>query len=166
MEKEQEQRKRLKAEWEQKAESSLKLGDEGMAKNALSEKIRIEERIKNYEPSIKRSAEIYKQLRDSLAPLHDQLAEAKMKLSELGSRKQAAMAQKTFGDNSGKAPSLTVDGEHFEKMEEQVLQAESEVEIERELRGDTAGTETSLEKKTQQLQVDAELAKLKKRLGK
>lgn len=164
MEKEQEQLKRLKAEWERSAEMALHAGDEETARKALAEKIKLEERAGDLEPRIRKSLETYKQLRDDLTPLHDQLAEAKLKLSELGSRQQAALAQKKFGEHLNKAAGMTVAGEHFDRMESKVLQAEAEVEIDQELRGDLKDVEASLAKKAKQSQVESELEALKKRI--
>ena len=53
-----------------------------------------------------------------------------------------------------------------ESLEEKVLQAESEVEIDREIRGEMQEPDAELEKKSQDLKIDAELDALKKQMGK
>ena len=164
-EKEQEQLKRLKAEWEHKAEASLAVGDEAMARNALSEKLKADERIRSLEPSINKSKETYAQLREGLVTFQDQLREAKLQLTELQSRKRAAEAQKLFGDNLEKGGS-SVDSAEFSKMEEDVLKTESEAEISGELRGDSLLSDADIEKKTRELQVDSELDALRSKLKK
>jgi phage shock protein A len=166
MEKEQEQMKRLLAEWQQKAEASLKLGDEAMARKALAEKLKCTERIATLEPSIEQSRKTYGELKDNLAILQDQLRVAKLKASELQSRKHAAAAQQAFGASFDKVTASSVEDGDFAKMEDRVLQAESEVEIDREVRGDLSRTEAEVEKKSQELKVDAELEALKKSMGK
>ena len=60
---------------------------------------------------------------------------------------------------------MTGEGEAFERIEEQVLQAEAEVEIAEEIRGG-AMAEMDLEQRARDLQVEAELRELKERLGK
>jgi len=166
MEKEQEQMKRLLAEWQQKAESSLTLGDEDMARKALAEKLKCTERIATLEPSIAQSRKTYGDLKDNLAVIQDQLRMAKLRATELQSRKHAAAAQQAFGSSFDKVTAGGVDDADFSKMEENVLQAESEVEIDREVRGDLSRTEAEVEKKSQEIRVDAELAALKKSMGK
>jgi len=79
MEKEQEQMKRLLAEWQQKAGSSLALGDEDMARKALAEKLKCTERIAALEPSIAQSRKTYGDLKDNLAVIQDQLRMAKLR---------------------------------------------------------------------------------------
>ena len=166
MEKEQEQMKRLLAEWQQRAESSLALGDEDMARKALAEKLKCTERIATLEPSIAQSRKTYGELKDNLAVIQDQLRMAKLRATELQSRKQAATAQQAFGSSFDKVTAGGVDDADFSKMEENVLQAESEVEIDREVRGDLSRTEAEVEKKSQEIKIDAELAALKKSMGK
>lgn len=166
MEKEQDQLKRLSAEWEQKAASAVKIDDEDMAKRALGEKVKAEERAQSLEPSVKDSKSRYEELKGSLVTLQDQLSTAKLKLSELKSRKQTADAQKTFGATLDKAESSVLGDDEFSKMEESVLRAESEAEIDHEIRGDRPLDEASLEKKSRELQVEAELDALKKKMKK
>jgi len=166
MEKEQEQMKRLQDEWKAKAGSSIKLGDEAMARRALAEKLKCTERIAALEPSIAQSRKTYNDLKDNLGVLQDQLRIAKHKAAELQSRKQAAAAQQAFGSTFDKISSGAVEDADFVKMEDNVLQAESEVEIDREVRGDLSRTEAEIEKQSQQIRVDAELEELKKSMGK
>ena len=166
MEKEQEQMKRLKAEWQLKAESSLKIGDEEMARKCLAEKLKAEERINNLDPSIIQSKKTYAQLKDNLAILQDQLRIAKVRAAELQSRKHAAAAQQAFGTSFDKVTASSVDDADFAKMEEEVLETESEVEIDREVRGDLTKADIAIEKQSQELKVDAELDALKKSMKK
>ena len=166
MEKEQEQLKRLKAEWQQKAESSVKTGDEDMARRALLEKVKAEERINDLSPSVTESRKTYDELKNNLLRLQDQLKTAKLKLAELETRQEAAKARKAFGNHFDKASGTSVDDVDFTKMEERVLEAEAAVEIDQEIRNEMAGIDETLEKKSQELRVDSELEALKKQLGK
>lgn len=164
MEKQQEQSKRLKVEWQQKAEKAVQSGDDEMAKKALGEKLASEERVNNMEQSVIKSKMTYDELKSSLCTLQDLLNDAKLKLSELQSRKKAAAAQKAFGTKFDNVTDSSVDCSDFAKMEEDVLQAESEVEIDCDLRGDSGDVEKEIEKKSKELQVDAELEALKNKM--
>ncbi len=164
MEKEQDQLKRLKAEWLQKAESSIKIGDDDMARKALSEKVKVEERINDLEPSVSESRKTCDDLKANLQKLNDQLKTAKLKLAELQSRQEAANARKSFGNHFDKASETSVDNDDFARMEEKVLEAEAEVDIDNEIRNEMAGIDESLEKKSKELRVDSELEALKKQM--
>ena len=163
IEKECEQLKRLKAEWGNKAESSIKLDDEETARRALEEKLRTETRLKDIEPSLAESKKTYETLKQNLGKLQDKLRASKLKLSELQSRQQAASAEKSFGETLNRAADVSGDQSDLEKMEEKVLQAEAEVEIERDMRG-AAGDDYDMEEKTLSMEVDSELEALKKKL--
>jgi phage shock protein A len=164
VEKEQEQLKRLKAEWLQKAESSLKIGDEDMARRALSEKVKVEERIQELEPSAAESRKIYDDLKKNLQQLNDRLRSSKLKLAELQSRQEAAKARKAFGEHFDNTSGSSVSDDDFAKMEEKVLHAEAEVDIDREVRNEMLGIDETLEQKSQELRVDSELEALKKQI--
>jgi len=166
-EREQDQLKRLRDEWRHKAETSLQAGDEETAKRALGEKVRAEERIAEIAPSVSRSKETYAGLKKNLTTLQDQLRDARVKLAELRSRKTAAGARKKFSETLDRAASAIGSGDaDFDRMEEQVLQAESKVEIDAEIKGDLTDVLAETEKKSAELRVDAELAALKKKMGK
>ena len=164
-EKEQDQLKRLKAEWENKAGQAVKLNDENAARKALEAKLKLNERLVEIEPQVARSSETYQQLRGSIEKLGQQLSDAKLRMAELVSRQHAASAQKNFSERLDKASALSSENEEFQKMEEQVFRREAEAEIEQEARGDLRGIEDQISRQSQQLQVDAELAELKKRVG-
>ena len=162
-EKELDKLKRLRDEWQHKAETSLKAGDEMLAKRALGERIKSEERIKRLEPMRVSSASTYNQLKTQVIELSDQLKGARMTLAELLSRDRAAKAQQKFGTKVDAASaSGSVD---FSRFEEQVMQKEAEVEIEREMRGELMDLEDRLDKQTAANQVDNELEALKKQMG-
>ncbi len=165
-EKEQDQLKRLKAEWENKAAQAMKLNDEPAARKALEAKLKLNERLVEIEPQVARSSETYRQLRNNIEKLGQQLADSKLKMTELLSRQQAASAQKNFSEHLDKASALSSENEEFQKMEEQVFRKEAEAEIEQEARGDLRGIEDQVSRQSQQLQVDAELAALKKKVAK
>ena len=75
-------------------------------------------------------------------------------------------AQKAFGKHADKVSSLSSDESEFTRMEEKVLETEAEVEISRDISGDGRNIDAELEAKSQELRVDDELEKLKKKMKK
>ncbi|MFH0953888.1 MAG: PspA/IM30 family protein [Verrucomicrobiota bacterium] len=165
-EKEEEQLKRLRAEWQHKAEEAVRVGEEKLARTALEEKVKADDRIKALGPAIRERGERYKELKENLVKLQDKLKEAQLKLSDLQSRKQAASAQKTFDQHLGKAAGAGTGGSEFEKFESQVMQTEAEAELGRELREVAVDDTQVIEEKSAELRVNAELEALKKNLKK
>ncbi len=164
LEKEEEQLKRLRDEWGHKSLQALKAGDEDTARLGLGEKQKVESRLETLAPSLEKSRKTYAEMRDALVSLQDQLRDTKLKQTELESRDKSAAAQRTFSEKLQKAGGAAGTGE-FDRMEEKVLNAEARVEIQREVDRDLSGA-SALEQKTKDLAVEAELAALKKQLGK
>jgi phage shock protein A len=165
LEMEQANSERAVTEWTQKAESELKGGKEAAARNALVYRIRSKERADRLGGMLDQSRKTYAELKENLVVLTDQLKAAKISLSELQSRKKAAEAQKAFGGKLDKAMAVSGRDLNFSPYEEEVLQAEMEVEIEREVRGEMATIEKEIEQREVDSIVDAELEELKKKLG-
>jgi phage shock protein A len=165
-EREQEQLKRLREEWASKAANSLQAEDEAMARQALGEKLKAEARLSEMEPSVSNSQATYASLKENLTSLQTQLRDSKLKIAELTTRKSAANAQRDFGTTFDKASGHLTDGDgDMAKMVEDVLRAESEAEIESEIRGDMTSF-AKTEKASAEMLLDAELATLKKQLAK
>ena len=164
MEREHQQLGDQQADLQVKAETAVKAGDDAMARKALEEKVKVAERMTNLAPGIDQGRKTYEQLRDSLIKLQGQLKDARLKLAELRSRKAAAEAHKAFGKHLNRASSTSADGVGFDRLEEQVLQAEAVVEIQEDIRGEIP-SDVDLEARGRELQVEAQLRELKDRLG-
>ena len=165
LEMERAQSERAIEEWMQKAEAELKSGKESAARNALTLRIRSRERAQRLGRMIEQSGRTYDELKESLIVLNDHLRAARLGLSELQTRKRAAQAQKAFGGKLDKAMSVSGSDINFSSFEEEVLQKEMEVEIDREVRADMAAIDREIERKTVDSIVDSELDALKKKLG-
>lgn len=146
-----------------KAQTALKAGDEAAARAALTEKVKLGERIAQMQPGVEKGRKSYEMLRDNILKLQEQLKAARLKHQDLIARKRAADAQKAFDEKFDKATSLSPDGVSFDRLEEDVLQSEAQVEINQEIRGDSL-TELELADRSRQLQVDAELEALRAEL--
>ena len=145
------------------AENALKVGDESAARKALGEKVKLAERIAQMKPGLDRGKGTYQMLRDNLIKLQEQLKAAKLKFEDLKARKQTAEAQKVFDKHMNRAVSISPEGMTFDRLEDQVLQSEAQVEINQELRGDSL-TDIELAQKAREMQVEAELAEIRGRL--
>ena len=166
--------KRLKTEMEglqaqqtdliSRAEIAIKAGDENAARVAIDEKVRIAERISQLKPGVEKGQKTYEMLRDNIIKLQEQLKQAKLKLADLKARKDVADAQRAFDKHLNTATSLNPDGVSFDRLEDQVMQAEAEVEIKQEMRGDSM-SDIELAQRSRQLQVEAELQALKDKLA-
>ena len=165
LEMEKAQSERAVTEWLRKAEIELKSDRESAARNALTHRVRSRERVERLGRMIEQSRKIYEELKENLVVLNDRLRASKLSLSELQTREKAALAQQAFGENLDKA--MTVSGRdiNFSSFEEEVLQKETEVEIDREVRADMAAIDREIEEKAVESIVDSELETLKKKIG-
>ena len=162
--------KRLQRELEQlelqqsdlraKAERALKAGDEDTARKALTEKVKLAERISQIRPGVEHGSKTYDILRDNIVKLQEQLKAAKVKLQDLRARKRVAEAQNAFEQQLGKTVAVSGEATAFDRLEDDVLQAEAEVEIRQEIHSD-AMTDVQLAERSRDLQVEAELEAMK-----
>jgi len=145
------------AQFQQDAVQAVQGGDDDAARKFLDKKVRLEERITNLTPGVEEGRKTYNVLRGGLVRLQDQLAQAKLKLSELKMRQRTAAARKAFGQAVETTGNLTADGAMFERLEDQVLQTEAEADVVEDMQlGDI-----DLEQRSRELQIEAELASLK-----
>lgn len=146
-----------------KAKTALKTGNEAVARTVLTEKVKLAERIAQMEPGVAQGRKSYEMLRSNIIKLQEQLKAAKLKHLDLIARKRAADAQKAFDEKFDKATSLSPDGVSFDRLEEDVLQSEAQVEINQEIRSDSL-SDLELAEHSRQMQVEAELEALKEEL--
>ena len=164
MEHEAESIKLQQAGLQAKAQAALVAGDEAHARKALDERVRLGERASGLRPGLEQGRKSYQMLLENLQKLQAQLKSARLKLAELVSRQRAADAQKAFGKYFDRSSSVGVDGAAFERLEDDVLQAEAEAQIGEEMRGGML--DFDLEQRSRDLQVDAELRAMKERMEK
>jgi phage shock protein A len=145
------------------AERALKGGDEQMARKALTDKIKLGERISQISPGIEQGKKTFEALGDNIIKLQEQLKAAKLKLADLKARKRAAEAQKAFEKHLDKTTAVGSSGVAFDRLEDEVMQAEAEVEIRQEIRGEGL-SDAELAQRSRELQVEAELEAMKERL--
>lgn len=146
-----------------KAETAMRAGDEASARAALQQKVQLVERIAQITPGVEKGRKTFEMLRDNLTKLQQQLKDAKLKLQDLKTRQRIADAQKAFDGHLQRATSVGPDGVAFDRLEEQVMQTEAEVEIRGQMQAGNL-TDYELAQKSRDLQVDAELEALKEKL--
>ncbi|MHC4636565.1 MAG: PspA/IM30 family protein [Planctomycetota bacterium] len=142
------------------AGQALKSDDEDTARKLLTEKVKLAERIAQITPGVEQGKKTFEMLRDNIIKLQDQLKVAKVKLQDLKSRKMAAEAQKVFDQHLNKTMAVGSNGVAFDRLEDEVLQAEAEVQIRQEIRGDSL-SDLELAERARDLQIEAELQSLK-----
>lgn len=147
-----------------KAEDALRSGDESAAREAIVEKVKTEARRSRLAPAVARSEATYKEMKDTLVSLNDQLKAARLKMAELQSRKRAAEARQAMGEKFEKARTAAEAGGGFERLEDEVLEAETDVEIQEEIRAELSGAEPQAETESVDSQVEDELAALKQKI--
>jgi phage shock protein A len=99
-------------------------------------------------------------LRDNIVKLQEQLKAAKVKLQDLRARKRVAEAQNAFEKQLGTTMAAGGEGMGFDRLEDEVMQAEAEVEIRQEIHSDSL-TDVQLAERSRDLQVEAELQAMK-----
>lgn len=155
--------KQRQQELTQRAEQALKAGDEPTARQALTEKVSIAERAAQIQPGLEKGRKTSEMLRDNLMRLQDQLKAARLKLADLKARKRTAEAQKAFDQHLTKTMGLGGENVAFDRLEDEVLQTEAEVEIRQEMHGD-ALSDVELAQRSRELQIEAELQAMKDQL--
>jgi len=150
--------------WQARAEAALKDGDEALARRALGERLKVEERLTAMEPVLAGRRQTYDELREDLVRIHDQLSQARARLMDLRARKLAAEAEKTVGRRVATLDDGSPAG--FERLEDEVMAAEATAEIERDLRGTLTPLNEKLEQGARNRAVDQELEALKGKLAK
>lgn len=160
LQRELEQLERQQGDLKAKAETALKAGDEAAARKALTEKVKLSERISQIQPGVEHGSKTYNILRDNIVKLQEQLKAAKVKLQDLRARKRVAEAQNAFEQQLGKTVAVGGDAMAFDRLEDEVLEAEAEVEIRQEIHSDDM-TDVQLAERSRDLQVEAELQAMK-----
>jgi phage shock protein A len=149
-------------EWYRRAQLALQKGDETLAREALSRRQSFVETATALRSQIGQQSGIVTQLKQNMRTLENKLAEAKTKKDMYIARARSAQASAKLNEMLGSVGTQDAMAA-FERMEQRVLQLESQAEATAEL---NAG---SLEQQFRNLEsggsVDAELEALKAKLN-
>jgi phage shock protein A len=149
------------ADLQERAEAALTAGDESSARRLMEEKVKLQERAANLDPVLESRRETYNELKDNLVEIHDQLSQARARMMDLRARRRAAEAESAMGRQLDTL--RTPDDAAFERLEEAVLESESRVEIDREIRGEFRGEDPGRVRRS--VKVDSELEALKRKMA-
>ena len=149
------------ADWEMKAKAALNAGEVDLAKKALSNKVKADESVKQYQQMYEQIAAQTAQLQEQVETLKSKLDEAKSRQAMLIARSQMAKTQKNLAQSVGGLDSSSA-MDKFNRMEEKVTRQEAEAEI--------AGSSSTQDEKTfaelqHDMDVDAELQRLMAEMG-
>jgi len=149
-------------EWYRRAQLALQKGDEPLAREALSRRQSLQETANALQAQLDQQQGIVSKLKQNMRLLEGKISDAKTKKDMYIARARSAKASQRLNEmlgNVGTQDAMAA----FERMEQKVLQLESQAEAVAEL---NAGD--SLEKQFKSLEsgsVDAELAALKAKLA-
>jgi phage shock protein A len=154
-------------EWQRRAEQAVETGNDDLARKALARKQEHEKVAAALSDQHTASQEAVVTLRRQLDAMQAKLADAKRRLGTLVVRKKAADMRARIQVGAADATLNTDAFAKFDRLREKVEMAEAEAEALRELSG-ARGSENGIAESAsdENLEVDAELVKLKKRLGK
>lgn len=155
-------------QWQQRAAAALEAGDEALARKALARKREYEKVAAALRDQHQAAVESSTTLRRQLEGMQAKLAEAKRQLGTLAARKKAADVRARMSLGQTVATELNSDAfAKVDRMREKVEMAEAEADALRELAGGTPAAESvAPELDNADLEVDAELQELKKRMRK
>jgi phage shock protein A len=155
------------ASWEHKAIRAVQLGDDDLAREALSKKAHHEQLYREYHKQWQAQQQSVEQLKKALTLLQDKMEEAERQKEILLARERRARAQQSIQSTVSKVLDHSAMGtlsKMSQKIEELEAQAEAEMEMNQEL------VSADLEEKFRELEdryrsQDDALAALKARLG-
>lgn len=153
------------SDWEMKAKAALNAGEVDLAKKALSNKVKADENVKQYQQMYEQISAQTAQLREQVEALKSKLDEAKSRQAMLIARSQMAKTQKNLAQSvGGMDASSALD--KFNRMEEKVTRQEAEAQAFSEMAGVTSSAEEkSFEQLQHDMDVDAELQRLMAEMG-
>ncbi len=163
---------------EKKAAAALESGDEEFARQIITKKLELDNRVSALETEVETAAALAEKMKENLDKLEDQVQTARRKKEELIRRKLAADAQmrtqsalKKSQEAMGSISSSISDLDSIkalESYEEKIMQMEAEAEASEELlKLESTGKEKDidLEKVMKDKSVEDALAQLKKKLA-
>ena len=161
LDKELQTNKRLRDEWQRKAQEAVGLDNDELARRALSRKKEHETLIESLQDQHGSAQQAVDSMRKTLKALDAKLADAKRRKQILVARKKTAQAQIAAQDGLAKGAAKASAFAKFDRMEEQVTDLESEAEAMQEISEEERASEEELEKLDEGDDIELELAKLK-----
>jgi len=168
---ERQMRKQLESEqtqsklWEDRAKTALKASNEELAKQAVDTKLKIDERVKQYE-------KMHSEVSSQLSVLQEQVDILKRKLNEARTRQSMLIARDTVAD-ARKEVSSAIGGldssgafSKMDKMERKIAEKEAQADAAYEVSGLNEEQNNPFTELENQKAADDEMARLKEELSK
>jgi phage shock protein A len=168
---ERQMRKQLETEqsqsklWEDRAKSALKSSNEELAKQAVDNKLKIDERVKQYEKMHSDVSSQLNILREQVEILKNKLNEARTRQSILIARDTVADARKEVSSAIGNLDSSGAFAK-LDKMERKIDEKEAQADAAYEVSGLSAEQKDPFTDIENQKAADDEMARLKEELSK
>lgn len=160
LEKQMNDAKAKSADWENKAKLALQAGDQELAKKAVEEKLKVDEKVTQFTQMYESVHAQTEQIKAQVEELKSKLEEAKSRQAMLIARSQMADTKKALAKSQGGFDGASA-LEKFDRMEEKIQRKEAEADAFAEIGGD-GDTELieSFDQIEKDAKVDAELARL------
>ncbi|MDX9758664.1 MAG: PspA/IM30 family protein [Bacteroidota bacterium] len=159
LEKQHAEKKKLAADWHERAVKAVNAGRDDLARQALEKKNMFDKAATDLEMPLAEAQQTATTMRSQLDQLKVKLDEARVRQGTLIARHQAAKAKKQISS------SLAGIGDgafaNFDKYEQKVLKAESEAEAMSQIAGDSTSLDEEFKKLEAGSSVEEELALLK-----
>lgn len=152
--------------WERRATSALKSGNEEIAKQAIEQKLRLQERLKTTDTTYQSQKQQVAKLQSSYRDLEDKIQQAQHKRTLLLARLSQANSKQKINSTIDKAEGHSAFAQ-FSRLEQKVERAESLSEAYDRLDGHDLEAEQLVEKFEEQerkTQLEAELETLRQRI--
>lgn len=149
-------------QWQSKAESALRAGDEELAKAALSRKVQAQKLAEQFQAQETAQEEQVDAMQEALVQLETRIAEVKAKKELIIAKKNRAQTQEALqrtATRMGQISSIDKLDQLEERVDDQLARAEAMAKLEQ---GSLEARFRDLEKESE---VDSEMAELKRKLG-
>lgn len=151
--------------WEQRAKAALEAGNEDLAKQALNNKVTVDSNVKQYRDMVQKMDEQIAKIKERVEEIKVKLEEARAKQSMLIARDRMADTNLKMAETMGNLDSKSATAK-MEKMEKKIEQKEAEAQAFEEIGNQNTSVENSFEEMEKTAEIDNELERLKKELGK
>lgn len=151
--------KQASDQWQQKAMTALKAGNEDLARQALSQKATYDSQVTSYQTMFDQADATTRQMKEQVHKLKEKLDEARAKESMLIARSQNAKAQADIAKKIGGFDNNSF--AKFDKFEEKIMKKEAEAQAFTEMANESVQLEDQFKDLEKKSAVDSELEKLK-----
>lgn len=155
------------ARWQDRAETAIGSGDDALARESLGEKAKAQAQFEALAPQWEGLKTSNEELKQELQAMQERFADVQQKKNVLVAKSKIAEARSTAASS---APTVFSDQSQvmLDRAEEKVRSMEAKAEADREiaqLHSSTAKAFDELDRKGRELDIDNELARLKKKLA-